>query len=694
MNKQMKIIYSGFCAVIGCMVWALSYGVGLAILFKDSRILNLTITSQPFAPFVQLWYYGSNPALQKIAGGSIIPAMAVTAIVAYVGLRKQEQPLGEAAFQTIAELRRGKWFHKEGHIFGKVRRQILRVKDDRHHLIIGPTRSGKGAGYVIPNALAHEGSMLVTDLKGEIFNSTAAHRQKSGNKVFLFAPGQKNSHRWNPMDFIRPGIGDRTTDIQNTAKILVPVTSSGDGAFWQKMAQRIAAGLISYIHESDFYEGRRNLSEINSLLNSGVSVQVLLRYIMEKEPYLSRFTRESFGAYIGLPEKTAGSALTELQNALEPFQNERIVAATSSTDIDIAMMNRKPISIYLAPNITDITLLQPLLTLFVQQVLNQLTLEHNPKSLPVYCLLDEFRQLKKMDEVMTKLPYVAGYNIKFAFIIQDLKNLDEIYGENSRQSLTGNCGYQLILGANDQATADYVSKALGRHTIRYQSVSRSIEPFGFHKRTKVEQIRERELMMPQEVRKMERDKLVLLIEGQSPIFAEKLQFFKTQPFKSAVERSLAKPPYVPETELLPAQPVPALTDEYERTGEQIDVPWRKGDGKRKFVAEAQTDTERADPMSAVVREKPPALATELITEDGEIIEIAANEIARAEDPETVLEQQYQEALTAERQAVLAMKEKALPFLKPKRRTRTPTLQMFIAARDEVEAEAAGTGSPA
>ncbi|OWK25055.1 hypothetical protein AJ87_15050 [Rhizobium yanglingense] len=105
-------------------------------------------------------------------------------------------------------------------------------------------------------------------------------------------------------------------------------------------------------------------------------------------------------------------------------------------------------------------MLRPLLTLFVQQVMDILTLEHDPNSLPVYFLLDEFRQLKRMDEIMTKLPYVAGYNIKLAFIIQDLKNLDEIYGETSRHSLLGNCGYQLVLGANDQATAEYGSRAL------------------------------------------------------------------------------------------------------------------------------------------------------------------------------------------------------------------------------------------
>ena len=121
---------------------------------------------------------------------------------------------------------------RKGHILGRFGRQILRVNDERHHLVIGPTRSGKGAGYVIPNALTHEGSMIVTDLKGEIFRSTAGYRKSKGNQVFLFAPGSARTHRYNPLDFIRPDRGDRTTDIQNIAassfrKTPSPRTRSG-----------------------------------------------------------------------------------------------------------------------------------------------------------------------------------------------------------------------------------------------------------------------------------------------------------------------------------------------------------------------------------------------------------------------------------------------------------------------------------
>ncbi|ASY74335.1 type IV secretory system conjugative DNA transfer family protein [Sinorhizobium fredii] len=608
MTKGLQAFYLLFCVGIAFVVWMLGYGLGLQLFYKDGRVLEATITSNPFVPIQQFWIYRTSPALQKVALGSMGPALIVAGLVAYIGLKPTSSPLGDAAFQDIASLRRGKWFRKHGHIFGRMGRNLLRTKDDRHHLIIGPTRSGKGAGYVIPNALMHQGSMIVTDLKGEVFKATAGYRRQSGSQVFLFAPGSETTNRYNPLDFVRTERGNRTTDIQNIASILVPENTESENSVWQATAQQVLAGVISYITESPFYRDRRSLGEVNSFFNSGVDLQALMKYIKEKEPYLSKFTVESFNSYTALSERAAASALLDIQKAMRPFKNERIVAATNVTDMDLRAMKRRPMSIYLAPNITDITLLRPLLTLFVQQVMDILTLEHDPNSLPVYFLLDEFRQLKRMDEIMTKLPYVAGYNIKLAFIIQDLKNLDEIYGETSRHSLLGNCGYQLVLGANDQATAEYASRALGKRTIRYQSESRTIELMGLPRRTKVEQIRERDLMMPQEVRQMPENKMILLIEGQRPIFGEKLRFFKTQPFKSAEAFSQSNIPQVPEVEYLPPKAVPATTPEYAKGGdpsvEMASPPLAKEEKPADRVAPIEHAIEEQDRPGNVNAEAP------------------------------------------------------------------------------------------
>jgi type IV secretion system protein VirD4 len=579
---SLRIFYISFCLMIALAVWLLVYGLALQLLYGDGRILQATITTNPMAPFKQLIAYSNSGVLRVVALGALLPATLVASIAAYAGLRPNASPLGDARFQTAMSLRRDGWFRKKGKILGRFGRKILRVEDDRHHLIIGPTRSGKGACYVVPNALVHEGSMIVTDLKGEIFRSTAGYRKSKGNQVFLFAPGSDRTHRYNPLDFIRPDRGDRTTDIQNMAAILVPEVTESENSIWQATAQQVMAGAISYINESIHYEGHRNLGEVTAFFNSGANLQALMTLIKEHEPYLSRFTMESFNAYIALSERAAASALLDIQKALRPFRNERVVAATSVTDMDLRALKHRPISIYLAPNVTDITLLRPLLALFVQQTLDGLMLEQTERSIPVYFLLDEFRQLKKMNEITTKLPYVAGYNVKMAFVIQDLKNLDEIYGETSRHSLMGNCGYQLILGANDQVTAESVSKSLGKRTVRYKTESRTIELMGLHRRTKVEQLRERDLMMPQEVRQMPADKMIVLAEGQAPIFADKLRFFRTMPFTEMERFSQTHLPDVPATEFLPQRPVPATIPSYadrdanaSKSEEQVTAPDEK-----------------------------------------------------------------------------------------------------------------------
>ncbi len=562
MSKAYLAVYLLFCGLIAMAVWMISYAMILQFLYKDARILQLTVTANPFAPFQQFLLYSSSRPLQVAALCALAPALAIATAAGFFGLRRPSNPLGDAAFQDMTSIRRGKWFRKDGHVFGRIGRHILRRQDDRHHLIVGPTRSGKGVGYVIPNALMFPGSMIVTDLKGEIFQYTAGYRKANGHQVFLFSPGTQKTHRWNPLDFVRQDRGSRTIDIQNMASILIPETIGSENAVWQGTAQQVIAGVISYVLESTLYKNRRNLGEVNSIFNSGVDLQALMKLIKENEPGLSRFTTDSFNAYISLNERAARSALLDIQKAMQPFRNERVIAATNVTDIDLVSMRRRPVSIYLAPNISDVTILRPLLTLFVQQSMDLLTRDFDPTALPAYFLLDEFRQLKRMDEIMNKLPYVAGYKIKMAFIIQDLKNLDEIYGETSRHSLLGNCGLQLILGANDQATAEYASRALGKKTIRYKSESRTLEPMGLPRRTEVEQIRERDLMMPQEVRQMPEDRLILLVEGQRPIFANKLRYHENSALKTAADQSVKYQPKVPEADFVIPLPVPALEDKY------------------------------------------------------------------------------------------------------------------------------------
>lgn len=108
MSKGYHTVFLIFCLGVAFAVWMLGYGLGLQLFYKDSRILETTITTNPFVPIQQFWHFTGNPALQKVAIGSLVPALAAGGLVAYAGLRPQGSPLGDAAFQDIASLRRGK----------------------------------------------------------------------------------------------------------------------------------------------------------------------------------------------------------------------------------------------------------------------------------------------------------------------------------------------------------------------------------------------------------------------------------------------------------------------------------------------------------------------------------------------------------------------------------------------------------
>lgn len=557
----MKIFTITFAICTGFLIWTLSYAGMMSVFYNDDAIIS-KIGEQPFIAFRQLYTYWQNETVQSLAFFSLFPSLFVTFGIIYVVLRERDPVFGDAKFATKQEIRRAKLFSKKGVILGRVGGSIMRADDDRHHLIIGPTRSGKGTNYVVPNMLEWKGSILVTDLKGELWAQTSSFRRSQGNSIFLFAPAQANTHRYNPMDFIRHDRGSRTTDIQNMANILIPIEANSSSAIWAATSRSILSGLISYVSESVEYKGRRNFGEINTLLSTGIDLQTVFKTIIQAEKNLSNFTIQTFNNYISLPEKTAQSALLDIQRATAIFKNEQILASTMVTDIDIRNLQRKPMSIYLAPNISDISLLMPLMRLFVQQTLDQLLIEFDANALPAFFLLDEFRQLGKMDEIVTKLPYVAGYKIKMSFIIQDLKSLDEIYGESTRQSMLGNCGYQLVLGANDQATADYVSKALGKTTVTYETTSVRRQLAGIHQRTRNENVKERDLLMPQEVRGLDGEKLVMLIEGQKPVYGSKIRSYKERPWSKWAEQSEATVAFPEPVEFVNFKDAPVVTSEY------------------------------------------------------------------------------------------------------------------------------------
>ena len=64
---------------------------------------------------------------------------------------------------------------------------VIRNADPAHILMIAPSWSGKGSGFIVPNGYDHDGSFVFWDTKRENFDILSRYLRDKGVKVFLSA---------------------------------------------------------------------------------------------------------------------------------------------------------------------------------------------------------------------------------------------------------------------------------------------------------------------------------------------------------------------------------------------------------------------------------------------------------------------------------------------------------------------------
>ena len=111
-------------------------------------------------------------------------------------------------------------------------------------LIVGPTRSGKGL-LATSQLLSWHQSVIVNDIKGELFSSTAGYRSTLG-KVFVIDP-TGIGHCFDPLQ------GKKTEDeFFSSAAQLLFKPDEGDGAIFTQRATVMLTQLFSAARVSPF----------------------------------------------------------------------------------------------------------------------------------------------------------------------------------------------------------------------------------------------------------------------------------------------------------------------------------------------------------------------------------------------------------------------------------------------------------
>ncbi|WP_458071650.1 type IV secretory system conjugative DNA transfer family protein [Rhodanobacter sp. BL-MT-08] len=516
-------------------------------------------------------YVGKIKAAGAVGFGLPLLVWALLLIPLFKG--KAESLHGDASFAKLSDLKKAGLLTRtpQSILVGKYQGHYLWLGGAQHVITISPTRSGKTTSIAIPVLLSYLQSMVVLDLKGELFKATSGWRESQGQAIRVWAPYDEagNTHRFNPMSTLA-GMdpGKRIGEIQTIAAILYP-DEQGKDPFWTSQGRAAFTAFASYLFEAWDEECRQLMTsqapplvmpDINtspkfpslerilrfSSGTDGQSTKEMLQNILKDPSYtfVSPQTRTVFGNLAGLAEQTFSSVIATMQAPLQQFLSPVLAAATNATDIDISSLRKRPTTLYVIIPTNKLDESSKLLNIFFSTVIgNNLTKqlgEEPDLKYQMLMLMDEFTAMGRVDVWAKRISISASYGVRDLCIVQSRAQLRSAYGDNDAQNFITNHGAQIVFAPREQSDATEYSEMLGYKTIRKRHQSRS-SGGGQRSTVSVNYTEEkRALFLPQEIKELPADDELIFYEGCKPIRAKKNWFFKDSNFKKRASIEPAK----------------------------------------------------------------------------------------------------------------------------------------------------------
>ena len=345
-----------------------------------------------------------------------------------------------------------------------------------HYLVMGATGSGKTvivAKPMIKLLAKHNESMILTDPKGELYESSAALLKEKGyNIITLNFRDPQKGNAWNPMTLpyklYKEGNQYKAIELLDdlALNILYEEKSSGD-PFWEKTAADYFTGLALGLFE-DGTEDQININSVNLMSSlgeerfGGPNNNYIKEYFNAKDPAKAAYINAS-GTVFTADETKQGIIATFKQKMKLFSERANLSEMLSYSDFDMRDIGRKKTAVFLIVQDEKKTL-HPLATIFIKQCYETLidVAQENGGKLPFRTnfILDEFANMPPLKDVTTMVTAARSRLIRFTFIIQNFAQLTQVYGKENGDTIRGNCNL-LYLISSEIAALEEISKMCG-----------------------------------------------------------------------------------------------------------------------------------------------------------------------------------------------------------------------------------------
>ena len=457
--------------------------------------------------------------------------------------KQKESVYGSADWATQADIERANLREKHGMLLGVDSGGYFVADGFQHALLFAPTGSGKGVGFVIPNLLFWNHSVVVHDIKLENHQLTSGWRAKQGQKVYVWEPSNPDgiTHCYNPIDWVSSKPGQMVDDVQKISNLIMP-----EKDFWNNEARSLFLGVVLYLIADDskvksFGEVVRTMRSDDVVYNLAVVLDTLGETI-HPVAYMN------IAAFLQKADKERSGVISTMNSSLELWANPLIDAATAASDFSIMELKKQQTTVYVGLTPDNIQRLQKLMQVFYQQATEFLSRKiPDTKEEPygVMFLMDEFPTLGKMEQFKAGIAYFRGYRVRLFLIIQDTQQLKGTYEDAGMNSFLSNSTFRITFAANNYETANLISQLCGNKTVEQTSYNKPLF-FDLNISTRTQNVSkvQRALLLPQEVIQLPRDDQIVLIESFPPIRSNKIKYYEDKFFT----KRLLPPTFVPTQE--------------------------------------------------------------------------------------------------------------------------------------------------
>jgi type IV secretion system protein VirD4 len=337
-------------------------------------------------------------------------------------------------------------------------------------LVDALTRGGKGL-LAISQLLTWPHSVVVLDIKGELYEATAGYRKTLGPVYVIDPEGVGN--RFDPL------YGRHTErQLYASAKYLLYQAGERDPIFIER-AIRMVTQLFLAGREENRQAGTeryRLLPYAGQLMN--LPINQVASHLHAVSPELAtKFLSALYDPEKDYDEKRFLTSCWETATSrLYPILSDEILRCFNGSDFTAEglLTSQRPITVYLRVPEADLKALAPMVRLISQTIIHDGITTYDKRRgegcYPLLLLLDEAGRVKipDLDEYATT---VVGRQISLWVAIQSIKQLETIYGEANAETLLDNMDTQIFYRQR-RATAKYLEEELGRRSSYSHSQSR------------------------------------------------------------------------------------------------------------------------------------------------------------------------------------------------------------------------------